>query len=151
MIARKATVLDIPEILDLVRAFIAESDWGWTYNQDNSIKTLTTYIMDDDSDVFVVGDKKAGGFATVAFDNNFHSEKVGSIVKFYIHPDFRKTTAARELTSACVQWFKDAGCSDDFVEATGNIKSQSVLFENLMKKFGYQPFGCSLHRRTLNV
>ena len=140
---RLARVKDIDDLLPLARKFVSESAWGFEYSEADSTNTFLAYIQNPDTDVLYVEGFK--GFALVAYDQDFCTQRIGYISKFYIAPDARRTEAGRKLTEACTAWFDHHGCFLSFVTDTANIK-QGHAFKNLMAKYGYRVCGDTLCR-----
>lgn len=134
---------DLKDLLYMAKEFTEESGWGWKFNAENAVQSFIGYIQTDEADV-LIGD---GSWAIVCFDNDFHADKVGYIVKFYVSKRKRGTGEGRKLVEACNAWFDKIGCKDSFVTATGNIESQGKAFQNLMKKNGYKDCGEAMVRR----
>ena len=148
MIVRQAIFSDILPLLKIVKAFIDESNWGWKFNEENSLKILYNYMNSDESCVLVPVDRNIVGFATIAFDDEFHDERLGYISKFYVTKEARGTGAGRALIAACDAWFKANKCDSAFATSTANI-GEGALFKNLLFKNGYAVAGESLTRKFI--
>lgn len=134
-------------VLPLIKEFMDESEWGWTYNETNCLQTILNYTTNPETVIIVVktGDHALCGFAMLAFENDFSDERVGYVSKFYISKKFRKTTAARLLNESCCAWFDYHGCVHSFATSTANI-GETKAFNNLMAKQGYKECGQTLVR-----
>lgn len=142
-----ATLDDIPELLALAKQFLTESNWGWTFNEDNAIKSFYTNIVLPECDVLQIKDDKGEvlGCVMVSIENDFQDENVGDIQEFYIKPEARGTGAGRELLKAACDWFDDNKCVNVFVKATANI-GKDAAFVNLFKKYNFEVFSVVLVR-----
>lgn len=142
-----ATLEDIPELLDLCRQFLEESNWGWTFNEDNAIKSFYTNIVLPDCDILQIknDDGELLGCVMVSIENDFQTENVGDIQEFYIRPEARGTGAGRELLKAACEWFDENKCVRVFVKATANI-GKDAAFVNLFKKYDFEVFSVVLVR-----
>lgn len=143
---KRAKTPQIVHILPLVESFVKESAWDWEYDKQASIDTLKDYISNEDADVFLAIDGgDIVGFALVAYDCEFHSDKIGYVTKFYMKE--RGTPLSRELVKNCCSWFDANECDDSFATATANIDSEGKAFSNLMGKFGFKDCGQTMVRR----
>ncbi len=143
---RAATVNDLPAALEIAETFTAESDLPHRFDRDAAHRALWCYIHGDATDVLVVeaGGALAGG-AIVAVDLDFTARPLGYLVKFYVLPRHRRTTAARRLIRACVDWFDTRACADCWATATAGI-GQDPAFVALLAKVGFKPVGPTLRR-----
>ena len=150
MISRRAKVSDIQSLLPLVQEFVAESAWGWEYDAEQAKNTLHAYTTNDETVVVFIEENGAPvAFAMLAFDNEFHKERIGYVSKFFVSKAGRKTGAARMLVDCANTWFDLMGCVNVFATATANIKTEGKSFNNLMAKFGYKDCGETLVRGSL--
>lgn len=145
MIERKANINDIPQLLEVTKSFLLESQWGWTYNEANSINSFLLAITHDDMDVIVVDDSGIKAVSVLSTESDFTNEIVGDIVEFYVMPDARGTGAGRALLKASCDWFDEKGCVNVFVKATANIGNDTA-FINLFKKYNFNVFSKVLVR-----
>lgn len=132
-------------VLPLIKEFVEESSWGWTYNENNSRQSIQLYIENPETDVFLALHDEPAGFAIVAYDEEFHDERIGYISKFYISKRYRKTRAGRELARATALWFDFHNCRKSFATDTANV-GEGKAFINLMGKYGFHPCGETLVR-----
>lgn len=139
-----ATLNDIPLLLELAKEHIAESDWDYHYNEQKARASFYKYIMCNETDVLLYEDK---GHAIVAWDDEFHDERLGYILKFYISHSARGKGASRELMKACNEWFDHYGCEETIVTDDFG-KNGSKIFKNLAAKYNYHPNGEVLIRRV---
>jgi L-amino acid N-acyltransferase YncA len=141
---------DIPQILPLMQDFAEESAWGFTYNAQNAVVLLYNYMTSPETSVLIVRrNSEVVGWAMLAYDNEFHNERVGYLSKFYIAKAARGTTAARMLAHAATHWFDSMNCHESFATATAQIESEGNAFSNLLSKFGYRESGATLSRRRV--
>lgn len=147
MIARKSTINDLPSLVELGKEFMSETNWGWTYSEENALKSYYTHIVHPDCDIIQVNDAEGNllGAAMVSIENDFQVENVGDIVEFYISPKARGTGASRELMKAICEWFDEMKCVNVFVKATANIGNDKA-FINLFGKYGFKVFSQVLVR-----
>ena len=143
--SRVATEKDMRDILPLVAEFAEESDWGFTYNKENSIKILNNYLNHPGADVVLCyyGHMPIG-VATVAADQEYHDELIGYVSKFYIAKAGRRLGAGRKLNEFLNEWFKEQGCVVSFSTGTAKVPEQGVAFNNLFKRSGYESCGEAL-------
>lgn len=146
MITRLADVNDLPLLLEMGRVFCKESGWGWTYSEENAIRSFYTSITHPEMDIILCleGDKLYGA-AIVSTENDFQVETVGDIAEFYVSPESRGSGAGRELLKACCDWFEERKCVNIFVKATANIGLDQA-FINLFSKYGFKVFSSVLVR-----
>ena len=139
------------EVSILTEQLINESSHPVTYNEENTLNTLSNYIENGDSDVLVVYNAKGRvlGFALVARTNEGHNEYFGYLVKFYIAPESRKSRAAVHLMRAVQEWFRHHKCVACFATATAGI-GRDDAFVKLMKKFKYEEIGPTMMREEKN-
>lgn len=139
MIVRKSGINDLPALLELGREFISETQWGWTYSEENALKSFYTHIVHPDCDIIQVTSDEGEllGAGMVSIENDFQVENVGDIVEFYMSPKARGTGASRELLKGMCDWFDENECVKVFVKATANIGNDAA-FINLFKKYGFQ-------------
>jgi len=141
---RIATLDDMPELLQFAQNHIAESDWGYHYNEQRAIASFDKYITCDETDVLLYEGK---GHAIVAWDDEFHDERLGYILKFYVSPEARGKGVSRELMGACNAWFDHYGCEETIVTDDFG-KNGNKIFKNLAAKYNYHPNGEVLIRRV---
>lgn len=146
MNTRLATVDDLPMLLKMGEVFCKESGWGWTYSEENAIRTFYTAIIHPEMDILLTeNDGKIYGGCIVAIENDFQVETVGDILEFYVSPESRGSGAGRELLKAVCEWFDGHGCVNIFVKATANIGFDQA-FINLFSKYGFRVFSSVLVR-----
>lgn len=147
MITRLANIDDLPNLLLMGQVFCKESGWGWTYSEENALKSFYTAIVHPDMDIILTENEgKFYGACIVSIENDFQVENVGDILEFYVSPESRGTGASRELLKAVCDWFDERKCVRVFVKATANIESQGKAFENLFSKYGFKVFSSVLVR-----
>lgn len=140
-----ATLNDLPTLLKLAQRHISESDWNYTYNENKAIASFVKYIESKESDVLLLGDK---GLAIIAYDDEFHDERLGYIMKFFIDPTVKG--AGRQLMDACDAWLEIHGTQEDVATDSFGPKGNK-LFKNLMAKYDFFPSGEVLTRRKKHV
>lgn len=146
MITRLATVDDLPMLIKMGEVFCKESGWGWTYSEENALKSFYTAIIHPEMDIVLcLKDDALYGACIVATENDFQVETVGDIAEFYVSPDSRGSGAGRELLKAVCEWFDEKKCVNIFVKATANIGFDQA-FVNLFSKYGFKVFSSVLVR-----
>ena len=143
---RLATPTDMPAMLAIAETFIDESDLRHAFDRDAAHRALWRYMHSAGTDVLVVeaGGAPAGG-AIVAVDLDFTARPMGYLVKFYVLPRHRGTTAGRRLIAACIDWFDARACVDCWATATAGV-GQDPAFVALLGKVGFEPVGPTLRR-----
>lgn len=143
MKVRKATLQDKAAFLALAEQFVRESGYGWTFSLPIAAHTFHQILDSEEHEIFVAeeGDDIGAGII-VAHDRDYCLERLGYVVKFYVSPGFRGTTAGRELVVAADIWFIQHDVWAAFVTSTANIgAAQGRQFENLFAKFRFIPCG----------
>lgn len=137
----------IIDVLVMAKTFTNEASYGFTYSESNSLNYLWSVINDPGSALIVhyIDDKLAAA-AIVQKDTSWHVEAFGYMSKFYVMPEFRKTTAARVVMKEVIDWFDAQHCVYSFATVTGNI-GQDPFFKNLLRKFGYEQQGMVMVRK----
>lgn len=139
---------DIPKICDIVKEFVEESEFGFTFDDGIASIEFYNYISWDNSCVMAVEkDGNILGGAILIAKQDFTVEKQGFIHKFYIRKPFRKTRAMFLLMEEVCKWFDSQGCYKSFVTSTSGI-SEAVIcsFSKLMQKYGFKECGPTLVR-----
>lgn len=146
MITRVATVNDLPMLIKMGEVFCKESGWGWTYSEENALRSFYTAINHPEMDIVLcLKDDELYGACIVATENDFQIETVGDIAEFYVAPESRGSGAGRELLKAACEWFGERKCVNIFVKATANIGFDQA-FINLFSKYGFKVFSSVLVR-----
>lgn len=111
---------------------------------------MRAFIADDRAEALAV--ESGGHFvagALVHWRRDFTAERIGYIVKFYVLPEARGTSAARRLTRACADWFDAQGVTAAFAACAGALNArQTRLYENLMARAGFVRCGPMLAREV---
>ena len=145
---RPATEADIPALLEIAQAFIAESALPYRYDHDNAVLGFTSFIDHDEAAALVaVGPGGVVGMALLAKDSLFVTKPVGYLVKFYVAREGRRTRAGRQLAEACAAWFDEQGCVDAWTTATAGI-GQDPAFLALMRKVRFEVVAPCLRREA---
>lgn len=143
---RKANPADMPALLSLAQAFVAESALPYRFHAGNAELGYRVHMEAEEADVLVVdGPRGIAAAAIVVTDIYFMAEPIGYVVKFYVDQDARRSVVGRMLAGAVVAWFDDRKCSESWATATGGIGSDRA-FTALMGKFGFEPTGPTLRR-----
>ena len=147
--SRVATPEDIPVLLALAETFVAESALDYRFDPARAERAFWLHMVEPSADVLVVdSDDGLAGLAIVATDDHFTAQSVGYLVKFYVLPRHRRTSAGRRLIAACVGWFDARACVDAWATATAGI-GQDGAFVNLLGKVGFVPVGPTLRRQRV--
>lgn len=137
----------VNQLLELVQAFIAETQYPVTYSEQDSIDSIYALVNDQNSAVFVQYEQdEMAGFMICSRAKEFHNEYFGYISKMYVLPKFRGTRIGRALLEDACEWFDLTECVLSFGTATAAI-GQDKLYINLLGKFGYVPHGTVLIRQ----
>lgn len=144
---RTATPDDMPAMLAIAKAFTEESALPHGFDRGAANAALWRYLHAAATDVLLVTTHEvpAGG-AIVAVDLDFTAQPLGYLVKFYVMPEHRGTTAGRRLIRACVDWFDARACVDCWATATAGI-GEDGPFIALLGKVGFAPVGPTLRRQ----
>lgn len=137
----------LADFLNAYKMYVQESAYDVTYDPEQAQLHFWKMINDPDSRIFVnyEGDNLRG-FAVVQKDRECVVEYIGLIMRFYVLPNYRGSSCARELMQECNDWFDTNNCK--YCIATSSFSTtQHKAFENLVRKFGYQLFGNTLIRR----
>lgn len=146
MIVREATAADLPGLLEIAKEFIAETGYGWTYDEDAASRRFLLHIEYPEGAVIVAEESgELAGLAILAHDQDFMAQRLGYVVKFYVRAPYRGTIAARGMVVGAVEWFQHNLCWMAFATATANI-GEDKLFANLFGKFGFKAIGPTLIR-----
>ena len=141
---RFATVADVPALVALAAAFVAETTLPYEFDPAAASQTFRLFLDEPTTDVLVVeGPAAVVGFAVVGFETDFTVDPIGYLMKFYIAPGGRGTGAARALAWAARAWFEAQNCVDAWATATAGV-GQDPVFVNLMGKVGFAPTGPTL-------
>lgn len=145
---REATPSDMPGLLALARAFIAETAYEVEYDEAASRETFWLYISHPDGAVYVAEREGVIVGAIMLFaGREFQVRPFGYVSKMFVAPAGRGTTAARQLVAEGLAWFRRKGCSHAFATSTAGLGPAATrMFANLFGKFGFAPCGPCLER-----
>jgi GNAT superfamily N-acetyltransferase len=145
-----ATEEDVTALCELAKAFIEESNYGWTYYEAAAAGRFTYHINDPESLVLIGGDNGTpAGFAIASWDRDFTREAVAYVVKFYVAPKYRGTRLARKMVDNICEWSLTNGCKHIFATNTANIEGrQDTMFSNLFSKYGFKVQGVCLAKEV---
>ena len=124
------------EFCELAKAFVNESGWNLTYNEERAKQSFRNFQYDDNV-AFVVtrkGDDVIAA-AVVVLDYLAHDEPFGYILKFYIKPEYRNGRESTKLINTCNKWFDENGAVACFCSPFAKIDDKAA--EKLMKLTGY--------------
>lgn len=139
---RTCTIHDIPALLKLTKDFIGESGWGFTFDHETAARDLLEHIESELCVIYLAEvENIPAGYAICIASTDFTLEKQGFLHKFYIAPDFRKTTLPRQLSRQCAKWFDAQDCLYSFTTSTARIGKSIKTFANLLSKDGFTECG----------
>ncbi len=141
----------ISDILDAVVHFCNETGYTAEYSSGKALADIWKVYNAPNTAIFCnYRNDKLAAVAFCQLDDLFMVNTFGYIVKFYVMPEARGTTAARELMQEITDWFDEQGVTDSFSTATANI-GLNKHYVNLLRKFGYTECGVALHRKNTHV
>ena len=147
MIVRTCDEKDLPQLCEIARTFVEESEHSFAYSPEVAEHTWRRYIADDSMAVLAVveGDTILGG-AVVAHDRPFTLNRVGYLIKFYFLPAYRRTRGPILAIEAANLWFDAHDCWAIFATAMAKIGTNET-FEKLLTRHGYERCGPTFVRR----
>jgi len=139
---RLATLDDLEELLEIADNFISETEYDIVYSRKHSANHYSQYISIPQADIILAVEDRIVGVVLIGASSEFQEQPFCYIAKFFVHPEGRRTPAARLLNDAIKIWAKFHDCSHIFVTATAGLNDREQrLFINLMKKAGYKEQG----------
>lgn len=136
----------IRDLLVVAEEFALESNQPVNYSEYNSTRYFTGILNDPSTDIIsVTVDDDLAGVALVGYEADFHVERFGYLIKFYVCPKYRGTKVGRLLTNEVSEWFDSNDCVKSFATATAGIQADQA-FINLLGKYGFLPEGTVLIR-----
>lgn len=159
MLVRPATHADLPDLCELARTFVSESDHPYTYDAGLSEQAFRSYLDNPLGACVVAENRELDGKAIQGTKSRFLQgwwsaficceyvvEAQCYVNKFYVAPWGRGTGAARLLMESLVQWADDNACVDTWVTATAGI-GRDKAFIGLCERYGFETGGLALVRR----
>ena len=142
MIIEKMTSEHIENIIDnIYPAYFAEAIYN-CLTPDYDVTRITiqswiegfSYVVKDGGKVIAIGVADAG--------RTFYVETEWDCTMFYVHPDYRGTTASRLLRDKLDSEAERIGSSVDYSSCLSGISDENdAKFTNLFRKIGYQKLG----------
>jgi GNAT superfamily N-acetyltransferase len=124
------------EFCELAKAFVNESGWNLTYNEERAKQLYAGYVNDKNT-VFMITRKEdeviAG--AVLVLDYMCNEEPFGFIAKFYVRPEYRNGKESAKLMRSCNEWFDSKGVVACFSSPFAKIDDAAA--RKLMERFGY--------------
>lgn len=145
MIVRKPTLDDIAAVYDCVIPYAAEARQAREVPVDTHIvhESLINVLCAENFEIRVVEDEnRIIALAFGYFAQSWWEAPDCAIDMFYVGKECRGTPAARMLVEAMVEAFKTRGCGWMYAAAETDVsKTNTKLYENLFKKFGFRDIG----------
>lgn len=140
MIIKKATIDDLPVIIEMAKAFHRESDARKYTLTDERIKELTTLIISTGLGILAVKDGEAIGMMGAMLQKNvFFDELMAGDYLIYVKPEYRGTEAAQLLVDYYIQWAKTYGARCIGIDIESGINDERAI--NFYNKMGFRVTG----------
>ena len=140
MIIRKATIDDLPVIIEMAKSFHRESDARKYTLTDERIKELTTLIISTGLGILAVKDGEAIGMMGAMLQKNvFFDELMAGDYLIYVKPEYRGTEAAQLLVDYYIQWAKTYGARCIGIDIESGINDERAI--NFYNKMGFRVTG----------
>ena len=142
---RPATLIDVPELVELGHTFIQEAPnyKNRPYIAENASMHFTNLIKGGGA-IFLVEHENEiiGGFVGRIGGDWFNNIKIAFDDVLYVKPEFRKTRAAYMLIQAFIRWSQLMGVSRIQCGTTTGVESAACI--RLYKHFGFTEYGTVL-------
>lgn len=142
---RPATLIDVPELVELGHTFIQEAPnyKNRPYVAENASMHFTNLIKGGGA-IFLVEHQEQiiGGFVGRIGGDWFNNIKIAFDDVLYVKPEFRKTRAAYMLIQAFIRWAQLMGASRIQCGTTTGVESAACI--RLYKHFGFTEYGTVL-------
>lgn len=136
---RVADEFDISELVTIAARFVGEIRRGMTFNAGGAAATLAYYLDATHADVLIAEiDGMPCGSAIVCYDDDFHDERIGHLVKLYVLPERRNAGVGRALVRDAADWFDAKNCVVSYAAPMADI-GEDGLFINACRKVGFEP------------
>jgi GNAT superfamily N-acetyltransferase len=142
-IVRPAIEDDIPNLYDMCRRFIAETELPLTLSESGTIETFAKAIHRP-SAILVVWESQdvLGGMVLGYVEKDFCEESCAYINKFYVEREFRGLGVSDELLAAFDAEALDRGAKVSFASATAGMgPTVEKLYVRLFERRGYNVLG----------
>jgi len=134
---------DLYAIVEMARRFTTETGYDIAFDPEPATNYIWSFIESESCDALVwdEGGTISGG-ALVAVSHEAHAQPFCYICKFFVAPEARRSRAAREIISACIEWSRQRDCSHVFSTATAGLsEKEQRLAVNLLKRCGLEDVG----------
>lgn len=145
---RRATLDDIPQMVDVGTQFFVESNFfgGLTIDKVQGAGTFGYMIEAEDHEVLVAFDgENLIGFIIFDVVRYYTVEPVSHLFLFFVLSEYRKTAVGRDLLLEAERIATERGAKRIYCSSTAGFddggKTNKRLL-NLYKRFGYQELGC---------
>ena len=142
---RPATLIDVPELVELGHTFIQEAPnyKNRPYLAESAAKHFISLIKGGGA-IFLVEyqEQIIGGFVGRIGGDWFNNIKIAFDDVLYVKPEFRKTRAAYMLIQAFIRWSQLMGVSRIQCGTTTGVESAACI--RLYKHFGFTEDGTVL-------
>jgi GNAT superfamily N-acetyltransferase len=140
MIIKKATIDDLPVIIEMAKAFHRESDARKYTLTDERIKELTTLIISTGLGILAVKDGEAIGMMGAMLQKNvFFDEVMAGDYLIYVKPEHRGTEAAQLMVDYYIHWAKTYGARCIGIDIESGINDERAI--NFYNKMGFRVTG----------
>ena len=140
MIIKKATIDDLPVIIEMAKAFHRESDARKYTLTNERIKELATLIISTGLGILAVKDGEAIGMMGAMLQKNvFFDELMAGDYLIYVTPEYRGTEAAQLLVDYYIQWAKTYGARCIGIDIESGINDERAI--NFYNKMGFRVTG----------
>lgn len=140
MIIKKATIDDLPVIIEMAKSFHRESDARKYTLTDERIKELITLIISTGLGILAVKDGEAIGMMGAMLQKNvFFDELMAGDYLIYVKPEYRGTEAAQLLVDYYIQWAKTYGARCIGIDIESGINDERAI--NFYNKMGFRVTG----------
>ncbi|MEQ9487475.1 MAG: GNAT family N-acetyltransferase [Alphaproteobacteria bacterium] len=145
MIIRPATPADLGFCHDCARLFSEETQYPVLYDAQTSQRTFWAYINDPLRDILIAeADGIPLGGVMLVCSHEFSERPFCYIVKLFVLPLARGSTAGRLLMQATADWAAKAGCSHIFANAGASISARhDSVAGNLYRRCGFADAGAA--------
>ncbi len=143
LVIRSVEDTELDAVVDICEAGVEETNLDVSFDRETARNWLWTYMQSVEADILVADmDGDLVGGVMLAESAEIFKKPMCYMAKFWVLPEGRRTSAARELLKASVAWAKERDCSHLYVTATADLdEREQRLFINLMKRAGFTDKG----------
>ena len=121
---------------------------GMTYNADNTRNQVLSWL--EDLCFIARAEGKVVGVAVTRLLRTFYDEIEADVDMFVVHKDYRGTGVARDLVNAVVANAEANNAKVIYTSCLSGLgETNDKLYQNLYKKFGFEPLGTVMIRREI--